>query len=48
MDSSKAYDCLPHDLLLATLEAYSLDNDSLNLLLDYLSFRKQKTKVDSA
>ena len=48
MDLSKAYDCLPRDLLIAKLEAYGLDNDSLNLLLDYLSFRKQRTKVGSA
>ena len=47
MDLSKAYDCLPRDLLIAKLETYGLDNGSLNLLLDYLTFRKQKTKVDS-
>ena len=48
MDLSKAYDCLPRDLLIAKLEAYGLDNGSLNLLLYYLSFRKQRTKVGSA
>ena len=48
MDLSKAYDCLPHDLLIAKLETYGLDNGSLKLILDYLSFRKQRTKVDSA
>ena len=48
MDLSKSYDCLSHDLLTAKLEAYGLDNDSLNLLLDYLSFRKQRNKVGSA
>ena len=48
MDLSKAYNCLPHDLLIAKLEAYDLDNGCLNLLLDYLSFRKQRTKVGSA
>ena len=48
MDLSKAYDYLPHDLLIAKLEAYGLDNDCLNLLLDCLSFRKQRTKVGFA
>ena len=36
---SKAYDCLPHDLLIAKLEAYGLDRSSLRLLLDYLKKR---------
>ena len=40
MDLSKACDCLRHDLLIAKLEAYGLDNGSRNLLLDYLTFRK--------
>ena len=48
MDLSKAYDCLPHDLLKAKLEAYGLDNGNLNLLLDYISFKKQRTKVGFA
>ena len=44
---SKAIDCLCHDLLTAKLHAYDLDKDSLNILQDYLSKRKQGTKVDS-
>ena len=48
MGLSKAYDYLSHDLLIAKLEAYGLDSSSLNLLLDYFTFRKQRTKVDSA
>ena len=48
MDLSNAYDCLSHDLLIAKLEAYGLDVGSLNFLLDYLSFRKHRTKVGSS
>ena len=48
MDLSKAYDCLPHDLVIAKLEAYSLDTNSLRFLFDYLSCRKQITKMVSA
>ena len=48
MDLPKVYDCLSHDFSIAKLEAYGLGNDSLNFLLDYLTFRKQKTKANSA
>ena len=48
MDLCKAYDCLSHDLLIAKLEAYGLDIGSLNVLLDYLSLRKHRTKVGSS
>ena len=44
-DLSKAYDCLCHDLSIARLEAYGLGSGSLNFPLDYLTFRKQRTKV---
>ena len=44
MDLSKAYDCLPHDLLIAKLGAYGLDRSRLGLLMDYHNSRKQRTK----
>ena len=44
MDLSKAFDCLPHTLLLAKLEAYGLDDNTLKLILSYLSSHKQCDK----
>ena len=37
---SKAYDCIPHDLLMAELQAYGLDKMRLNINFDYLNDRK--------
>ena len=47
MDLSKAYDCLPHDLLIAKLAAYGFSHHSLLLIHGYLSNRKQRVKVGS-
>ena len=47
MDLSKAYDCLPHDLV-AKFEAYGIDKTGLNLFHNYWSNRKQQTKISSS
>lgn len=47
MDLSKAYDCLPHDLLIAKLEAYGFSNDSLQFICSYLESRYQRVKIGS-
>ena len=48
MDLSKTCDCLPHDTLIAKLEAYGLDKSNLSLVNYYLYFRKESTKNGSS
>ena len=47
MDLYKACDRLPHDLLVAKLEAYGVGKGALNLISNYLLHRKQRTKIGS-
>ena len=47
-DLSKAFDCIPRDLIIDKLEAYGFHIDTLKLVHDHLSHRKQRVKVNDA
>ena len=44
---SKAFDCLPHKLILGKLNAYGLSLTSLKLMHSYSLNRKQRTRINS-
>ena len=48
MDLTKAYDCINNELIIAKLAAYGLNEDSLKLIQNYLSKRKQRGKIGSS
>ena len=48
MDLSKAFDKLPHDLLISKLKVYGADDKTANLIKDYLSNRRQRVKIGSS
>ena len=43
-DLSKAFDCLPHHLIIAKLNAYGFSLSASKLTHNYISHRKQRTK----
>ena len=45
-DLSKAFDCLPHELIIAKLHTYGVDMPSLKLINSYLSKRRQRIKIN--
>ena len=45
-DLSKAFDCIPHDLLIAKLEAYSLGEKTLSYIFSYLRNRNQCVRIN--
>ena len=45
IDLSKAFECLPRELILAKLHAYGVDIKNLKLLQDYLSNRTKESNL---
>ena len=46
MDLFKTFDCVPHDLLLAKLTAYGVDESFLFYIYSYLINRKQCMRIN--
>ena len=42
----KVFDCLPHDLIIVKLNSYGFSLTALNLIHNYLTKRKQRTKIN--
>ena len=47
MDLLKAFDCIPHDLLIAKMEAYCFSEDFLTFLYSHLKRWKQSANINN-
>ena len=47
MDLSKAFDCIPHDLLIAKMHAYGFEFNTLVFFYSYLKRRRQNVKINN-
>ena len=48
MDLSKAFDCLSHELLIAKLDAYGFNENTIKFVNSYLTNRKQSVKIQDS
>ena len=48
MNLSKAFDCLPHGLIISKLHAYGVSTPACELLFSYLHGRKQRVKISTS
>ena len=48
MDLSKAYDCIPHDLLIAKLHAYGLGIKTIKLFPQLLNEKEKRAKINNS
>ncbi len=47
IDLSKAFDCIPHGLLIAKMKAYGLSNEACTFMSSYICDRYQRIKVSN-
>ena len=47
IDLSKAFDCIPHELMIAKLHAYGFGKKSLKLVYSYLKGKNQRVRIDT-